>query len=184
MFLRKKVIRFRGFGQYEYEYGAPTDVSYIEQAAQAIAAPAPTSLNLTMPSSPYVYPSSQAIVAGTGAPATAPSDGLLGVLRSLLSAGAQVGVAAIQADVAKSAVPGSVVVPAGYMRNAAGQLVPVSSVYPSGVPAGYTVNPVTGQLVSTTSSLSSLGGSLPILAIVGIGAFLLLRGKKKKNGKK
>lgn len=47
-------------------------------------------------------------------------------------------------------------------------------------------DPSTGQIISTQAgfNLSSLGSSWPILAIVGVGAFLIFRGGAKGKGKK
>jgi hypothetical protein len=120
--------------------------------------------------------------------------GLLPVLTSLVSGAASVITSYLNVQAVKTQAVAGVtatgIVPAGYMRSpTTGQLVPISSVYPSGLPSGYSVNPTTGQLVASSSLQAGLfsGSNLYILAIVGIGAFLMLRGKKNgtsSSGKK
>jgi hypothetical protein len=90
------------------------------------------------------------------------TSGILPVLNSILSAGAQVGSAYLGLQAAKekaAAVPvlaAAATTPAGYTRTATGQLVPI-----------------------TPTQAGILGGmSWPIIGIIAIGAFLVLRGGK------
>lgn len=97
-------------------------------------------------------------------PSSISSGGILPILTSLVTGAAAVGSKFIQLQSSKE------------------QAKTVQQMRAAGtIPAGYTLSP-TGQLVPIQTAGFSLGGNWPILAIVGIGAFLVMRGKKSGPG--